>query len=301
MELIKDLGICALENKSIRHYGIWQCPKCSNTITTTFSKISSRTHNMCKDCAVIEAFNKRRLKQEQTFIAKVKEFHKDKYTYEKVKYLNNSTKVTITCPIHGAFEQTPSAHYKHGCDKCRSDSNRRSIEQFIENSIRVHGKKYNYLKVNYSNGTTLVKIKCNNCKRYFTQRPNDHLNGSGCPTCNRGSDLDLIYIWKILNTNIYKFGVTSSRLGNLRINQVVSSLRKNGYVFSNIEKVVQIKTVSAKEIESYLHNKYKIKPTTLPQEFDGKTEFRILTELEKLEIINYIKDTYAISEIIQER
>lgn len=298
MKLLKDLGVCALNGKSIRHYGIWQCPKCINTITTTFSKINSRTHSMCKKCAIIEAFTKRRLKQEQTFIIKAKTFHKEKYTYEKVQYINNHVKVIITCPIHGDFKQTPSSHYKHGCDRCRSDSNRKSVEQFIENSIKTHGKKYNYSEVIYSNGTTPVKINCKNCRSFFTQRPNDHLNGSGCPICNKGSDLDLIYIWKITNTNIYKFGVTSSRLGNIRINQVVASLRKNGYVIEGIEKILHLRTNLAKEIESYLHNKYTIKPNILPQEFDGKTEFRVLTELEELEITQYIKDTYAISEII---
>ena len=300
MELLEDLGVCSLNGKSTRRYGIWQCPNCENKITTSFSKIKSRTYSLCKNCAITEAFTKRRLKQSQKFIDKVKEFHDNKYDYSKVNYVNNKTKVTIICPVHGEFEQIPSAHYNHGCDKCRVDNNRKSIEQFIKDANNIHDEKYEYSKVDYLNTTTPVKIGCTTCGTYFTQRPNDHLNGSGCPVCNRGSDLDSLYVWKIVGTNIYKFGVTSFRLGNIRLNQVITSLRKNGYMVGGIEKVVQIKNTSAKEIESYLHNKYQTKPTSLPQEFDGKTEFRVLTKLEELELIHYIKDTYAISEIIQE-
>lgn len=301
MELIEDLGIYSLnDNKYPRHYGVWQCPKCPNTITTTFTKIASRAHNMCKDCARIEAFAIRRVKQERVFINAVKEFHKNRYTYDKVNYINNKTKVIITCPIHGDFEQTPSAHYMHGCDKCRADGSRKSTEQFIEDALAVHGEKYNYSHVLYWTTVTQVKIQCRNCATYFEQRPNDHLNGSGCPICNRGSDLDSLYVWKIMGTDIYKFGVTSFRLGDIRLNQVVTSLRKNGYNVDGIEKIVQIKSTSAKEIENYLHSKYQTKPTSLPRDFDGKTEFRVLTKLEELELVHHIKDTYAISEIIQD-
>ena len=49
--------------------------------------------------------------------------HSHKYDYSNVKYINNSTKVEIKCPIHGSFYQTPVAHIhqKHGCPRCRQD------------------------------------------------------------------------------------------------------------------------------------------------------------------------------------
>lgn len=34
--------------------------------------------------------------------------------YSKVKYFNRQTKVSIICPIHGEFMQTPAHHLK-GC------------------------------------------------------------------------------------------------------------------------------------------------------------------------------------------
>ena len=56
------------------------------------------------------------------FIEKAKQVHVDKYDYSKVEYKNNSTKVTIICPEHGPFEQTPAAHWKGaGCPKCANN------------------------------------------------------------------------------------------------------------------------------------------------------------------------------------
>lgn len=41
------------------------------------------------------------------------------YSYDKISYLNNLTKVIITCPVHGDFEQAPGDHFRgRGCLKC---------------------------------------------------------------------------------------------------------------------------------------------------------------------------------------
>ena len=55
----------------------------------------------------------------EEFIEKAKEVHGDKYGYDKVVYHNCDTKVTINCPIHGDFEQSPYCHLTgQGCSKC---------------------------------------------------------------------------------------------------------------------------------------------------------------------------------------
>ena len=41
----------------------------------------------------------------EEFIKRAKEIHGDKYDYGLVNYINNDTKIKITCPIHGTFEQ----------------------------------------------------------------------------------------------------------------------------------------------------------------------------------------------------
>ena len=60
----------------------------------------------------------------EEFIKKAKKVHGNKYDYSKVNYINNHTNVTIICPEHGEFEQTPKGHLRgQGCPKCNGDFN----------------------------------------------------------------------------------------------------------------------------------------------------------------------------------
>lgn len=56
------------------------------------------------------------------FIEKAKKIFHCKYSYEHVKYINNATKVIITCPKHGDFLCTPANHLKgRGCPICKTE------------------------------------------------------------------------------------------------------------------------------------------------------------------------------------
>jgi len=57
---------------------------------------------------------------QEGFIERSTKIHEGKYTYDKVVYKGVHTHVTITCPIHGDFPQTPSNHMNeaHGCHTC---------------------------------------------------------------------------------------------------------------------------------------------------------------------------------------
>lgn len=72
----------------------------------------------CKPCGYLKVKTKNSSTTED-FVSKAIKIHKDKYNYDKVNYINNHTKVTITCCIHGDFEQIPNAHLQgQGCPKC---------------------------------------------------------------------------------------------------------------------------------------------------------------------------------------
>ena len=81
--------------------------------------------------------------------------------------------------------EKPKKESKPKTNTKKSDTidHKKTTEQFIEEAKQVHGDKYDYSLVNYINNYTKVKIKCNNCRLIFKQKPNDHLNGSGCPKC----------------------------------------------------------------------------------------------------------------------
>lgn len=141
----------------------------------------------CQQCGKENARLSRTSTLEQ-FINAARKVHGDKYDYSLVEYINNHTLVKIICPIHGVFEQRPSAHLKgNGCKQCgrkkATKSNTKSLEQFIENARKVHGDKYDYSLVNYINNKTKVKIICP-IHGIFEQKPNGHITQKqGCPVC----------------------------------------------------------------------------------------------------------------------
>jgi hypothetical protein len=71
--------------------------------------------------------------------------HKDKsYNYSLVNYVDNRTKVTIICNIHGNFDQTPHEHLSGcGCSKCATSKTYSKIalkwikELEINNNIKI--------------------------------------------------------------------------------------------------------------------------------------------------------------------
>ena len=137
----------------------------------------------CAKCAIKKVHNAQKLTLEK-FIKKSKKIHGDKYDYSKVEYENNEKKVSIVCPIHGVFKQTPTSHMSgHGCPKC-SNNKRKDTETFIKESIEVHGIKYSYDNVKYVNNNTKVRITCP-IHGDFEMIPLNFLKGQGCPKCGR--------------------------------------------------------------------------------------------------------------------
>jgi len=79
-----------------------------------------------------EEIRKRFVKNKNYFLQKSKEIHGDKYDYSLVEYINNKIHVTIICPTHGKFEQTPSNHYNYGCKLCKESQGERNIMLYLE-------------------------------------------------------------------------------------------------------------------------------------------------------------------------
>jgi hypothetical protein len=145
----------------------------------------------------------------QSFIENSKEIHGDKYDYSLVNYRGSHTKVKIVCPVHGEFEQTPTAHIgqKQGCPDCgRMNISKKltlSRDNFINMANKVHNNKFDYSHMEYVNRKTPVKILCPNHGEFF-QQPKHHLKGGGCPICqeSRGEK----YLSALLTNFGIKFG-----------------------------------------------------------------------------------------------
>ena len=135
----------------------------------------------CKICGIIERSKKRKKSIEQ-FIKESKTVHGDKYDYSKVEYYNIDKKVCIICPEHGEFWQTPYHHLNGcGCPKCVGQG--KTTEDVVEEFKKIHGDKYDYSKVEYTNSLKKVCIICPEHGEFW-QSPTNHLNGCGCPKCS---------------------------------------------------------------------------------------------------------------------
>jgi hypothetical protein len=61
-------------------------------------------------------------------------------------------------------------------------SRKLTTEEFIEKAKKVHGDRYDYSEVKYTNTKTKIKIICFT-HSVFQQTPRNHLQGQGCPKC----------------------------------------------------------------------------------------------------------------------
>jgi hypothetical protein len=119
------------------------------------------------------------------FIRDAIEVHRTKYSYDFVDYKNSDTKVTIVCPLHGKFDQTPKNHIirKSGCPWCVNRA-RLSTEQFVVRAQTIHSYDFDYSQVVYQNMTTPVVIICPFHGPWKTL-PTIHLHSNtGCPICS---------------------------------------------------------------------------------------------------------------------
>ena len=142
----------------------------------------------CVHCGVAKRGLGKRSNTED-FIAKANKIHGEgRYDYSEVVYETAIKKVKIICPQHGPFMQVPNSHLNgNGCPECAKiligDQKRKDTEHFVKRSNEIHGDRYDYSKVVYTNALTPVIIKCNKCGSEFMQIPNYHLNGYGCQRC----------------------------------------------------------------------------------------------------------------------
>jgi hypothetical protein len=72
-------------------------------------------------------------KTNKQFINESNQIHDFKYSYDKLDYISNQTKVIITCPTHGDFKQRPLSHIQgNGCPLCNDSKGEKEISKFLD-------------------------------------------------------------------------------------------------------------------------------------------------------------------------
>lgn len=176
------------------------------------------------------------MNKKEEFIKKANLVHDNFYTYNNVVYKNSSTKIIITCPEHGDYEQRPTNHLQgRGCRKC-SNVEKYTSETFIEKAKTIHGDRFEYNKSIYTSANSYITITC---KQHgdFEQSAASHLRGFGCSKC-RDDKL---------------------RMPENEFKQKANLLHNNKY---NYDYVVYVDGITPVDIECLTHGIFKQKPHT---------------------------------------
>jgi very-short-patch-repair endonuclease len=134
--------------------------KCKNGHIFEQTPTSHLQGNGCKFCS--GSYKRDTL----DFVERAMEIHKDEddkplYDYSLVEYKNTMTKVKIKCRKGHEFEQTPNHHLSgHGCDFCVRGVWIMNTEDFIRESNKIHGEKYDYSKSIFRGMDEKITIIC---------------------------------------------------------------------------------------------------------------------------------------------
>lgn len=138
-------------------YGKTGCPKCKGTLKITNDE----------------------------FLTRMKEMHPLIVPLDN--YVNNSTKISLYCTeCTNVWKAKPSHLFDgHGCPVCGAIKNglgrTKKHDDFVDEmkslnaNIQIIGK--------YTNSQTHIKCKCLICGETWDSKPNNLLNGYGCPIC----------------------------------------------------------------------------------------------------------------------
>lgn len=151
-------------------------------VCATHGKFTTKLHDHlynksgCPSCGNVS--------KRTNFVERAIAKHGDTYDYSNVVYKNSYSHVTIICKDHGPFDQMPAVHLSAniGCPVCKVSARTSTTSEFVDKATVIHGTMYDYTSVNYVNCKSPVNIICSTHGE-FSQTPDNHLRGSGCPKC----------------------------------------------------------------------------------------------------------------------
>lgn len=194
-----------VQKSNILHNNIYDYSKFNFINKKTKGVIICKKHNIefeqtptkhllgqgCPKCRYEKSAKSKTLTNEE-FIKRAQKIHNNKYDYSKCLYKKTDEKVEIICPEHGSFYIMPTNHchktLPQGCPKCGREKTilgkKLTLEEFVQRANERHNNKYIYDNVILINTNTKVDIICPQ-HGIFSQEPDNHLNGQGCPHCSK--------------------------------------------------------------------------------------------------------------------
>jgi len=133
------------------------------------------------------------------FINKANIVHNFKFSYLKTDYKNSKSKVVITCPFHGDFEQGANTHLQgYGCSKC-AGNDRYTFESLSDKILEIHKGSIKLLEFQtITNVASKYKFQHISCGHIWESPANSVLSGTGCPSCAGNSPYDEVELAKAI-------------------------------------------------------------------------------------------------------
>lgn len=87
--------------------------------------------------------SKERLITNEEWVKKAQKVHNNRYSYDRCIYKGYDKKITITCPIHGDFEQLAYDHLQgKGCPRCRKSKMEIDMSSFLSEKGIKYEEQY---------------------------------------------------------------------------------------------------------------------------------------------------------------
>lgn len=145
---------------------------------------------MPKPSSSINQIAARHQASQATFLNKARELFGDHFDYSQIEYINQKTPVTISCRLHGDFQQTPDKHLqsKYGCPKCgvKARASQRLEEgkrRFEEAFIETYGARLELLS-EYVSVKDRIQVRCRiHNLNYETTPDRLSIQTYSCPQC----------------------------------------------------------------------------------------------------------------------
>lgn len=216
----------------------------------------------CKRCSREQA-NNIKSKTTSKYTQEAASVHKNFYTYDNLQYKNDHSKVTITCPVHGDFQQQAGSHLQgYGCKKCAT------VEQAAKQMLSTKQLKARllhlpaHITVDVSSYKGYNKKLDCSCKHHGPFKQTLAILQTGtkyCPACandSRGWKRSLysnspatLYVLKLKN-GTYKVGLTKSSVS-------VRYSSDKEPIFKVLLEVILKDGVAAWDIEKQVMRKFK--------------------------------------------
>lgn len=228
----------------------------------------------CMQCAVEKRANNRRGNLE-SFLEKAKEVHGEKFDYSNSIYTLSNKNLEIICKTHGSFFTSPSNHLAgNDCPKCSQEkknaAKRSNTKEFLEKCEKIWQDRYDYSKVIYGkNNEEKVEIVCDTHGSFFT-KPNNFLNGKGCPSCAKQGFVPSKAAWIYIlesKSGITKVGISYD--ANYRHRHICKDSKID---FKLASKFYLEKGSDAYDVEQQVLFELRSKYETIPFNFSGSTE-----------------------------